>query len=286
MTIQSCVACGGHLNALQREGIVRKRARSLSSSAATYPVVYRLLQKLQVCAGCLEALPFIGEQICRQCGRDMCGEVICRDGLCRDCVDRASVPLSNNRSLLQYDEKGKSLVSLFKYRGDERLASFFSALLTIAIYRYHHTPSRFTCITTVPLHPTRLRERGFNQVELLAKALGHAIGVPVKTLLERTKATEKLSKQGGRVHREESMRDAFAWAQGAVLADLSSACSGGIARAKVKGGANSPVMSGTPLRVLLIDDIYTTGSTLRSCASTLRAHLGTVCEIYSLTIYR
>ena len=278
MTIQSCVACGGHLNALQREGIVRKRARSLASSAATYPVVYRLLQKLQVCAGCLEALPFIGQQICDQCGRDMRCEVICRDGLCRDCVDRASVPLSNNRSLLRYDEKGKSLVSLFKYRGDERLASFFSALLTIAVYRYH-TPPRFTCITTVPLHPTRLRERGFNQVELFAKALGQAIGVPVKTLLERTKATEKLSKQGGRVYREESMRDAFAWAQGAVLADVPPACSGGIARVKVKGGGNSLVMSRAPLQVLLIDDIYTTGSTLRSCASTLRAHLGTVCEI-------
>ncbi|MFS0555818.1 ComF family protein [Brevibacillus sp. 179-C9.3 HS] len=255
----ACVRCGGCIIAIQREAVVREKAR-LISNQASYPTIYRMVKGISLCGGCLEELPFIRDDICQQCGRDMEFEIrIGNGGLCRDCVHgEVGQTLLVNRSLLRYDDGEKDLLGLFKYRGDERLAAYYGALLAITAQCFYRSIG-FTCITTVPLHSQRLRERGFNQVDLLARYLGTAIKTPVRPLLRRTKDTPKLSKQRGRVARQESMREAFAW-----------------------DGKEMDPRS----KVLLIDDIYTTGSTLRSCARTIKAHVGTSCEIYSLTIYR
>lgn len=252
----SCVGCGGRPASRMREAIVRGLAHRLAA-AACYPVMYRSVEALPLCAACLEKLPLIGDTICPQCGRDSkTGE------LCPDCQKIPAETLQSNRSLLRYNEWGKDLLGTYKYRGEERLASFYAQLLTIAVHR-HYKGITFDCIQAVPLHQQRLRERGFNQVDLLARRLGDRIGVPVRSLLLRTKMTEKLSKQAGRAARESSMADAFSWAGESL-----------------KGNASGWY------RVLLLDDIYTTGSTLRSCAHTIREHAGTRGSIYSLTIYR
>ncbi|MFF0828394.1 ComF family protein [Brevibacillus sp. NPDC003359] len=255
----TCVRCGGRIAALQKETAVREKARQLSDQTS-YPVIYRMLKGIVLCGVCLDALPLIGHDICQRCGRDMEYQTcIGNEGLCRDCVHREDGQiLVANRSLLRYEEGEKDLLGLFKYRGDERLASYYGTLLAITVQRFYRSIG-ITCITTVPLHPQRLRERGFNQVDLLARHLGAATKISVRPLLLRTKDTPKLSKQKGRVSRQESMREAFAW-----------------------DGKTMPCAS----KILLIDDIYTTGSTLRSCARIIREHLGQGCEIYSLTIYR
>ncbi|MGN7469322.1 ComF family protein [Brevibacillus sp. SAFN-007a] len=282
MKAAACVSCGGRVNTPKREAVVRARASRLARPDS-YPAIYRLLRGLPACASCLEALPFIEEEICRQCGRDMRTERYRSEGRCRDCAKEGDEPLQENRSLLRYEQDGKRLLGLFKYRGDERLADYYGTLLAIAAFRFY-TPSSFACITTVPLHERRLQARGFNQVDLLAAWLGRTTGIPVRPLLTRIKETEKLSKQGGRASRQKSMREAFAWDEGAVLPEFvgASSCSRAVGPSP---NTRSPLVA-EPLKILLIDDIYTTGSTLRSCARTVRAHLGTVCEIYSLTIYR
>ncbi|MFD2089524.1 ComF family protein [Brevibacillus brevis] len=259
MSSGMCVRCGGRIIALQKETVAREKARQLSDQMS-YPVIYRMLKGIVVCGVCLDALPLIGHDICQRCGRDRKWQAsIGSEGLCRDCVHGEDGQiLVANRSLLRYEKGEKDLLGLFKYRGDERLASYYGTLLAVTVQRYYRSMG-FTCITTVPLHPQRLRERGFNQVDLLARHLGAAIKIPVRSLLRRTKDTPKLSKQRGRVSRQESMREAFAWGEQSI-----------------------PSAS----TVLLIDDIYTTGATLRSCARTIREHLGPSCEIYSLTIYR
>ncbi len=256
-----CVRCGGRIAALQKESVVREKARQLSDQAS-YPVIYRMLNWIVLCGVCLDALSLIGDDICQRCGRDRdLLASIGNEGLCRDCFHGEDDQiLVANRSLLRYEKGEKDLLGLFKYRGDERLALYYGTLLAITVQRYYRSMG-FTCITMVPLHPQRLRERGFNQVDLLARHLGAAIKIPVKPLLLRTKDTPKLSKQKGRAARHESMREAFVW-----------------------DGQDVPVPSAA--KILLLDDIYTTGSTLRSCAKTIREHLGPSCEVYSLTIYR
>lgn len=256
MRDDSCVACAGRIVLQAKELTSRNLARQLSSRTR-YPVMYRLVAGLSLCATCLEQLPLIGEEICLQCGREYAA-----DGLCQDCHKITGETLQSNRSLLRYNEWGKDLLGTYKYRGEERLAAFYAKLLTIVVHRYH-TGTSFDCIATVPLHEQRLQERGFNQVDLLAKRLSADIGVPVRSLLLRTKRTAKLSQQMGRTAREESMDGAFSWA-----------------------GEHLGQAGESPYRILLLDDIYTTGSTLRSCAKTIIEHAGPHSHIYSVTIYR
>lgn len=247
-----------------REPSIRRWSQKLAASGR-YPAMYRLLSGLPLCAGCLEALPVIGDLICRQCGREREGKWA-QNERCLDCLNVADEPLESNRSLLRYTNWGKDLLGMYKYRGDERLAAFFSGILAVAVLRYYSC-EKLDGITTVPLHGHRLQQRGFNQVDLLASRLGKIIGVPVHSLLRRTRETPKLSQQGGRFARQESMQGAFSWA-----------------------GENGESLAGRrhsrTKTVLLLDDIYTTGSTLRECASVLRSHVGTQSRILSLTIYR
>lgn len=99
----------------------------------------------------------------------------------------------------------------------------------------------FDALVPVPLHRVRLRERGFNQAELLSRAVGEQKSIPVLPALSRLRETgqqAKLEKE----RRIKNMEDAF------------QACE------KVKG-----------LRLLLVDDVCTTGATARDCARALRA---------------
>src|SRR4030095_16822756 len=97
-------------------------------------------------------------------------------------------------------------------------------------------------LVPVPLHPARLRERGFNQAELLGTILARKINVPLGCALERIRYTTTQT-AFDRTERMENLRGAFRLRR----------------KIDVRG-----------LRVLLVDDILTTGSTLSECARVLR----------------
>jgi competence protein ComFC len=264
MLNKPCLACGHPIQAARRDTIVRRLTQNIAQTS-TFPVIFRLIDRLPLCLSCLEQMPLIEDAACSRCGRPFAGESI-NAAVCGDCALHTDDPLHTNRSLLAYNQWGKSLFSRFKYRGDERLAQLFVSLLTIAYYR-HYRKKRFLLITFVPLHESRLRERGFNQAEMLAAGLGKAVALPVIPLLIRAKRTEKLSKQSGRLSRRQSMLGAFQTNGQLNLRDI---------------GKN-----GLPPNILLIDDIFTTGSTVRSCAGAIRAiDLLEQAEISSLTIFR
>jgi ComF family protein len=100
----------------------------------------------------------------------------------------------------------------------------------------------FDLIVPVPLHPARERERGFNQATLLAELLSARIAVPLRSVLERIRYTTTQTAYD-RSERMENLHDAF--------------------RLRKK-------MNVRELRVLLIDDVLTTGSTLSECARILK----------------
>jgi ComF family protein len=101
---------------------------------------------------------------------------------------------------------------------------------------------RFDAIVPVPLHPARKRERGFNQAELLANEVHQLSGIPLRDLLQRIRYTTTQT-QFDRNERMENLKGAF----------------------RLRRGSN---VQGC--RVLLIDDVLTTGSTLSECAFVLK----------------
>jgi ComF family protein len=101
----------------------------------------------------------------------------------------------------------------------------------------------FDTVVPVPLHPRRLRQRGYNQAHLLAREIMRSLEVPLEPeCLQRVVDTAPLARTTSRADREAGVKDAF--------------------RA-------SPEASGR--HMLLVDDVTTTGSTLRECASALLA---------------
>jgi len=135
-----------------------------------------------------------------------------------------------------YEGTLRKLIHLFKYSGMRRLARPLGALLADALPR----DRQFDLVTPVPLHWRRRWQRGFNQSELLGKAIARARRIPAKNLLRRASATRA---QAGlsNAQRRENVVGAFR------------------ARGRVNG-----------LRILLIDDVMTTGATAGACARALK----------------
>lgn len=257
MLAKCCLTCSRSITSSMRQQVISRQAKRLSNTSV-YPPIYRLLERLPLCTACMEQLPFIEGNVCPGCGR-----VTASLEICMDCRRYADDHLVQNRSMMLYQEWGKEQVSQLKYRGDQRLASMLAIMLAIAYHRYYsHIP--FRLVTHVPLHPSRLQERGFDQAALLAKQFAKIVNISYLPLLNRIKNTDKLSKQAGRYARYHSMHDAFS------------------PRTDITG-----LKWKSPPHILIIDDIFTTGSTLRACASVIHRLPGMAsASICSLTIFR
>jgi ComF family protein len=135
----------------------------------------------------------------------------------------------------------KEWLALYKYSGNEGLEGVLAAILAFAYERLRDVSRcRFDAITSVPLAPERLRDRGYNQAERLAVRLAEWYGLNYRPLLLRLRHTEKQSLKTRR-SRVTDMRGNFS-----VVADESFS-----------------------EKIILVDDIYTTGSTLDECARVL-----------------
>lgn len=159
------------------------------------------------------------------------------------------------RSCLLYEGTTQELIRQFKYLGKDYLSEFWVHFL---LKEWLHFAEMRTAdiLTSVPSHPIRLRERGYNQAQVLARSLAQAVGRPYLPLLKRVRYTPSqthLKKE----ERAKNIKSAFQALDSASL----------------KGK-----------RVLLVDDVCTTGATLNECAKTLRrAGSG---KVFSLTIAR
>jgi ComF family protein len=148
----------------------------------------------------------------------------------------------------------KSWLAMFKYRGSERLRKLFGLMLLHA-YRLHAQVAEgkergaFTVISFVPLSEARQLDRGFNQSEQLAQELAGHLKLPVYPVLVRERYTEKQSYKTRR-DRLEDMKNVFAVDE-RVCKDV------------------RRLANGRALSILLVDDVYTTGSTLNECARTI-----------------
>lgn len=191
-----------------------------------------------LCAACAAALPAPPRPGCARCGaalgarRDFCGACAGRLFACR--LIRAHAA---------HRGPAASLVHAFKFRG-------LPSAAREAGRRMARDPvlraelSGFDALVPVPLHPRRRRERGFNQAELLAREIGAAAGLPVLDLLERRKRAAP-SWRLGRAERRAELSGAYA----------------------AKDGAGA---AATGRRLLVVDDVCATATTLEECALALR----------------
>ena len=166
------------------------------------------------------------------------------------------VPVENATALLRF-QKGspyQKLLHDLKYRGNIHVGLYLGRLLGREISKGSFASCQW--ITPVPLHPKRLRERGYNQSEIIARGISMVTGIPVENGLLKRRGKHSSQTGLGRAERYENVRNDFLVHPGA------------------------PQLQGN--RVLLVDDVVTTGSTLETCSRLLID--GLKCKVYIATV--
>ena len=155
-------------------------------------------------------------------------------------------------------------VHTLKYSGASSLATLFGRLLAERWPNHLHLTPNATVVTAIPLHKRRERERGFNQAERIAREFAWAMKLPYAPLLTRAKATQPQARLDHDA-RQHNIVGAFA-------------------RSTDKGILDKKAKLVFPLKtVILIDDVVTTGATLREATKTLCAHDATI-TVFRMTI--
>lgn len=201
-----------------------------------------------VCAKCWNQVRFIRPPFCERCGLPYKGEITTAFE-CSNCRDM-DLHFSSARSAVTARGVVLDVIHRYKYSRALWFENFLADLLLRAALPALRD-QQWDLVVPVPLHPTKQREREFNQAERLARPLALALGIPLNISLVRrvqpTRTQTLLSKQ----QRAENVRRAFA-------------------------GRPNRRLAGE--RVILVDDVLTTGATTSACARMLKAAgAGEVC---------
>lgn len=185
-----------------------------------------------LCAACRPRLPYLGDAVCRRCA--LPGRL---DRACRGC-HRLAPSLAAVRAVCAYEGTARAAVHALKFRGGQYLGTTLSELMVTAATT---RPLHADVVIPVPLAAKRQRERGYNQAGLLCQGLAESVGGEI--------APGMLAREERPPQRELSADQRRANLEGAFRCPAPSAVAG--------------------KRVLLVDDVLTTGATLSACAQTL-----------------
>lgn len=198
---------------------------------AVCPVCMQPQKHLQICDAC-RAKALRQRSLHGQCSR--CGSFGVYSAACRNCREWPAYYVGNT-ALWPYQDVYKELIKEFKFHNMPWLAD------ALACEMLPFLPQNYDLLVPVPLHANRLQERGYNQSELLVRALSRLSGMPWQNSLERVRDTPHQTGLN-REERLQNLHDAF-------VCTSASAVNG--------------------KRVILVDDVCTTGTTLLSCAKAL-----------------
>lgn len=201
----------------------------------------------RLCSTCLREIQFIEGDLC-----PICGEPSNKGRICSSC--RANPPYYRNlRGIAHYSGPVRESIIKLKYESDYGLAEELAKLLIAGIKKLDWD---IHLVTSVPLNKTKIRERGYNQADLLARPIAYAFSIPFRPdaifRIKNTRSQVGLSSSD----RIENLKDAF-------RADS------GIVKNK---------------NVLIVDDVTTTGTTINECARAMVAS-GAV-NVYGMTLAR
>lgn len=217
--------------------ILPERLRHTVSSVLQFCLPHCCL----LCGGDSQAL------LCPDCANDLpvlppgcpqCAATGPADVLCGDCLS-APPHFDATCAPFLYHFPLDRLIQSYKYSGELALAPWFAAAMVSSLHRLPHVDR----IVPMPLHPLRLRERGFNQSGELARILAKSLGMPLD--IRSCRRRHPTSPQADLAHqaRAANVRGAFE-------------CKGSYAGE----------------HLLLVDDVLTTGATASECARTLKLH--------------
>ena len=202
-----------------------------------------------ICAACRKKIRPAAEPACMKCGKPL---VDSRQEYCADCR-RKKHAFVQGKALWVYEKEVKKSIYRFKYQDRREYAKVYAQEMA-ARYEKYMKDRRIEAIIPIPLHKKRKRKRGYNQAELLAGELGDILGLPVYTdVLVRVRDT-KPQKTLDDAERKNNLKEAFKTTKNIVQLNY----------------------------ILVVDDIYTTGSTLDAAASAL-AKAG-VAEVYTCCV--
>lgn len=186
--------------------------------------------------------------VCPKCGRPQASGILCPT--CR----QLQTEIDGIRSPYRFDEVIRKAIHQLKYHNLKAISSCLAELLADYL---QSNPLRGEAIVPVPLHPRRLRERGYNQSSLLARKLGKLTNLPVvENCLIRIKEAQPQVKAHNIEERRENVIDAFM--------------------------CHNEKISGK--QIILIDDVCTSGATLESCALALKSK--GAASVWGLTLAR
>lgn len=183
---------------------------------------------------------------------EVCWTVRTGGRVCRRCA-MSPPTFAGLRSAYDYGGPAREVVLALKFRG---LSSIAPLMASAMAERFLEWGESVSAIVPVPLAGGRRRGRGYDQADLLAKELAHLVDVPCESrALRRSRATQAQALQPGEAARRRNVRDAFE-------------------------PGERPVAG----RVLLVDDVATTGATLDACARVLQSRGAQ--PVYALTFAR
>ncbi|OGC42041.1 hypothetical protein A2Y85_07760 [candidate division WOR-3 bacterium RBG_13_43_14] len=186
----------------------------------------------QICANCHDYLPEVKPPFCQGCGRPVKDKIVCPYCRSKSYIDRG-------RSWIIFAPPADRLIHHFKYRNKRSLARLFGRALSL-IVRSDHALKQSDLIVPVPLHWWKQIKRGYNQAFLIAREISQECNIDIADILRRTRNTRTQTRFDPD-QRRSNVENAFA-----------------LKKYDIKDR-----------KILLIDDVMTTGATINECARVL-----------------
>ncbi len=200
------------------------------------------------CDECLKSLPFNDKKICQKCGE----KITSLANFCLNCKNNADRGFDKARAPFLYQEPITATIHKLKYFNGKYLADYLNSFL---IDEYVLSGWKADLVVPIPLHEKRLKSRGFNQAELLCEGFNKKLNLPVSVnnfvRIKDTPTQTELTKK----EREINLQNAFKVVDKSVFKNKS---------------------------ILLIDDVFTTGSTMEEASFVLKK--ADAKSVYTLTL--
>ena len=216
-----------------------------------FPLDCKICEKLiqeskgySICEDCFKTIELIEHPYCIKCGKPLISTGYFkqnREILCLECK-RKKYSFEFSRSIGIYNKVLKKCIHLFKYYGEKKLAIPLGKLMVDYLLKNVEFTEKIELIIPVPLHNNDLKKRGFNQSVLLGKAIGDYFSVPVREKVLIKKKLTPFQVNLSKKERERNILSAFS-----------------VEKPEEIEGKN----------ILILDDVFTTGSTVEECAKEL-----------------